>query len=51
MQKPQLHDDEKQEEAQRTSGNEEILQYVPQANGAQRSEVGFLERIWEADRI
>jgi hypothetical protein len=41
MQEPQLHNDQKQEEAQRASGNEEILQYVPQADGAQRSEIVF----------
>ena len=37
LQEPQLHDDEKQEEALRTSGDEKILQYVPQAHGTQRS--------------
>jgi hypothetical protein len=41
LQKPQLHDDEKQEEAHRAVGNEEVLQHVPQANGAQGSEVTF----------
>jgi hypothetical protein len=39
LQKPQLHDDEKQEEAQRAAGDEEILQLVPQAYGAQGSEI------------
>jgi hypothetical protein len=42
LQKPQLHDDEKQEEAHRAVGDEEVLQYVPQANGAQGSEVAFV---------
>jgi hypothetical protein len=42
LQKPQLHDDEEQEEAYRTDGNEEVLQHVPQANGAQGSEIVFL---------
>src|SRR6266568_7771523 len=41
MQEPQLHHDKKQEEAYRAFGNEEILQYVPQANGAQGSEIVF----------
>jgi hypothetical protein len=41
MQEPQLHHDEEQEEAHGTSGNEEVLQYVPQADGAQRSEIVF----------
>jgi hypothetical protein len=39
LQKSQLHYDEEQKKAYRTDGNEEILQYMPQANGAQRSEV------------
>jgi hypothetical protein len=39
LQKPQLHDDEKQEEAYRTHGDQEVLQHVPQANGAQGSEI------------
>jgi len=39
LQKPQLHDDEEQEEAHRADGNEEVLQYVPEADGAQGSEV------------
>jgi hypothetical protein len=42
LQKPQLHNDKEQEEAYRTDGNQEVLQYVPQANGAQRSEVVFV---------
>src|SRR5438270_6016752 len=51
MQKPQLYDDEEQEEAQRASGNKEILQYVPQTDGAQRSEIVLARRVLEADRI
>jgi hypothetical protein len=39
LQKPQLHNDEEQEKAYRADGNKEVLQYVPQANGAQGSEV------------
>jgi hypothetical protein len=39
LQKPQLHDDEEQEEAHGTHGNQEVLQYVPEADGAQRSEI------------
>jgi hypothetical protein len=42
LQEPQLHNDKKQEEAHRAAGNEEVLQYVPEANGAQGSEVGFV---------
>jgi hypothetical protein len=42
LQEPQLHNDEEQEEAYRADGNKEILQYVPQANGAQGSEVVFV---------
>jgi hypothetical protein len=45
MQEPQLHNVEEQEEAHRTDGNEEVLQYVPQANGAQGSEVTI--RCWK----
>ena len=41
MKEPQLHHDKKQEEAQRASGNEEVLQHVPQTNGAQGSEIAF----------
>jgi hypothetical protein len=41
LQKPQLHDDEEQKEAFGAVGNEEVLQYVPEADGAQRSEVAF----------
>ena len=52
MQEPQLHHDQEQEEAQRAAGNQEILQYVPQANGAQGSEIVFaLEGFPRADRI
>jgi hypothetical protein len=51
MQEPQLHHDKKQEEAQRASGNQEILQYVPQANGAQGSEIAFFALGGRADRI
>jgi hypothetical protein len=42
LQEPQLHDDKKQEEAYRAAGNEEVLQHLPQANGTQGSEVGFV---------
>jgi hypothetical protein len=42
LQEPQLHNDEEQEEAYRADGNKEVLQYVPQANGAQGSEVVFV---------
>jgi hypothetical protein len=41
LQKPQLHDDEEQEEALRADGDTEVLQFVPQAHGAQGSEVAF----------
>jgi hypothetical protein len=41
LQKPQLHDDEEQEEALRAFGDEKVLQFVPQAHGAQGSEIGF----------
>jgi hypothetical protein len=41
LQEPQLHHDEEQKEAFGAFGNEEVLQYVPQANGAQGSEVAF----------
>jgi type II secretory pathway component PulL len=37
LQKSQLHHDKEQEEAYRTDGNEEVLQYLPEADGAQRS--------------
>jgi hypothetical protein len=50
LQEPQLHDDEKQEEALRADGDEEVLQFVPEAYGAQGSEVTFsflrTERFW-----
>jgi len=49
VQESQLHNDEKQEEAQRAAGDEKVLQYVPEANGTQRSEVVFA--FLEADRI
>src|SRR5262245_42160238 len=45
MQESQLHHDEEQEEAYRTFGNEKVLQYVPQADGTQRSEVAFPWRL------
>jgi hypothetical protein len=41
LQKPQLHDVEEQKEAHRAVGDEEVLQYVPQTNGAQGSEVNL----------
>src|SRR5713226_7853410 len=44
MQEPQLHDNEEQEEAYRAAGDEEVLQYVPQANGTQGSEVVCIRR-------
>ena len=40
LQEPQLHDDEEQEEALRANGDAEVLQFVPEAHGAQGSEVG-----------
>jgi hypothetical protein len=39
LQKSQLHHHQKQKEAHGTDGNQEVLQYLPQANGAQRSEM------------
>jgi hypothetical protein len=39
LQKPQLYNDEKQEEALRPLGDEKVLQFVPQAHGAQGSEI------------
>jgi hypothetical protein len=39
MQEPQLHDNEKQEEALGPARDEKILQFLPQAYGAQGSEV------------
>jgi hypothetical protein len=39
LQKSQLHNDKKQKEALRTPGDEEVLQFVPQAHSAQGSEV------------
>jgi hypothetical protein len=47
LQEPQLHNDEEQEEAHRADGNEEVLQHVPKANGAQGSEVVFVFIGWE----
>jgi hypothetical protein len=44
LQKPQLHDDKKQEEALRPFGDEEVLQFVPQAHGAQGSEIASVFR-------
>jgi hypothetical protein len=41
LQESQLHHDEEQEEAYRAAGDQEILQYLPPANGAQGSEVSF----------
>lgn len=41
VQEPQLHNVEEQEEAYRAAGNEEVLQHMPQANGAQGSEVSI----------
>jgi hypothetical protein len=45
LQEPQLHDDEEQEEALRPFGDEEVLQLVPQAHGAQGSEVVSAETV------
>jgi hypothetical protein len=39
LQEPELYDDEEQEEAYRPDGNEKVLQPVPQAHRAPRSEV------------
>jgi hypothetical protein len=39
LQKPQLHDDQEQEEAFGAFRDEKVLQYVPEADGAQGSEV------------
>jgi hypothetical protein len=39
LQEPQLHNDKKQKEALRPFGDEKVLQFVPQAHGAQGSEV------------
>jgi hypothetical protein len=41
LQEPQLHDDEKQEEALRAFGDEKVLQLVPEAHWAQGSEIVF----------
>jgi hypothetical protein len=45
LQEPQLHDDEEQEEALRPFGDKEVLQLVPQAHGAQGSEVVSAETV------
>jgi hypothetical protein len=50
LQKPQLHNVEEQEEAHRADGNEEVLQHVPQTNGAQGSEVTIRFREGWVDR-
>jgi hypothetical protein len=42
LQEPQLHNVEKQEEAHRAVGDEEVLQHVPQTDGTQGSEVTFV---------
>jgi hypothetical protein len=39
LQKPELHDHQESEETFRPDGNEEVLQFVPQAHGSQGSEV------------
>jgi hypothetical protein len=39
LQKSQLHHHQKQKEAHRTDGNQEVLQHLPQTDGAQRSEM------------
>jgi hypothetical protein len=39
LQEPQLYDNEEQEEALGSYGDEEVLQFVPQAHGSQGSEV------------
>jgi hypothetical protein len=41
VQEQELHHDKEQKEALRPAGDKEILQYVPQAHGAQGSEVSF----------
>jgi hypothetical protein len=43
LQESQLHDDKKQEEALGAFGDEEVLQHVPEAHGAQGSEVTLLK--------
>jgi hypothetical protein len=45
LQKPQLHDDKKQEKALRSFGDEKVLQLVPQTHGAQGSEVVVAETV------
>ena len=44
LQKPQLHDDEEQEEAAGQAGAEEILPHLPAPHGPQRSEVGSRQK-------
>jgi hypothetical protein len=39
MQEPELHDHQEQEEASGPAGNAEILQHLPEAYGAQGSEI------------
>jgi hypothetical protein len=39
LQKPELHDYQEQEEAPGPPGDKKILQYLPEAYGASRSEV------------
>jgi hypothetical protein len=39
MQKSKLHDHEEPEKALGPAGNAEVLQHLPEAHGAQRSEV------------
>jgi hypothetical protein len=42
LQKSQLHNDKKQKEAFRPAGDQEVLQFVPQAHSTQGSEVASL---------
>jgi hypothetical protein len=39
LQESQLHNDKKQKEAFRSAGDQEVLQFVPQAHSTQGSEV------------
>jgi hypothetical protein len=39
VQKPELHDHQEQEEASGPAGDAEILQHLPEAHGAQGSEI------------
>jgi hypothetical protein len=41
LQEPELHDHEEPQETSGTHGDEEILQYVPETNAAQGSEVSI----------